>query len=198
MSQFIRWYDDVLPKDLCREIVRRFDIDPSKFAGKVSGATGSRVSEKLKQTTELFIDGDGWKDILPVLNESLNKWLQVYTKEVQFLRGVGQRDLHFERPRLKRYDIGEQFGWHVDCSSPNLWERSLAAQWYFNNVAEGGATEFEAQGVAIPCVEGRLAFFPVSWTYRHRGAPPRSGPKYVCTTFLRPRWETPASSSEAV
>jgi hypothetical protein len=67
-------------------------------------------------------------------------------------------------------------------------------QWYFNDVAEGGATEFEAQNMAIPCVAGRLAFFPVAWTYRHRGAPPVSGPKYVCTTFVRPRWETAAKT----
>jgi hypothetical protein len=83
---------------------------------------------------------------------------------------------------------GGQFSWHIDCNSQQNHSRCLAVQWYFNDVAEGGATEFEDQQAAIACREGRLAFFPVSWTYRHRGAPPLSGPKYVCTTFIHPRF----------
>jgi hypothetical protein len=62
-------------------------------------------------------------------------------------------------------------------------------QWYFNTVDKGGHTEFEDQKLRIKPVEGRLAFFPVGWTYRHRGAPPKSGPKYVCTTFIHPEFE---------
>ena len=62
--------------------------------------------------------------------------------------------------------------------------RVLTAQWFLNDVAEGGATEFAWQGVAVPPREGRLLLAPVGWTYLHRGAPPVSGPKYIIITQL--------------
>ena len=51
-----------------------------------------------------------------------------------------------------------------------------------------GHTEFQDQKVGVQPKAGRLAFFPVAWTYRHRGAPPKSNPKYVCTTFIHPQF----------
>lgn len=189
MTHFIRWYDNALAPEICREIIRRFDADPRKSAGKVSGNAGPELDLKGKQTTELVVsEYKPWSDIEQALQKSLSVGLGLYQRDVQFLAGSDHRELYCEPLRVKKYDIGGQFSWHIDCNSAQNHTRCLAAQWYFNDVAEGGATEFADQKMAIPCVEGRLAFFPVCWTYRHRGSPPQSGPKYVCTTFVHPRF----------
>jgi hypothetical protein len=188
LTQFIRWYDDALPAEVCREILRRFDGDPRRITGKVSGNQGPETDLKAKQTTELILPDSGWDDVKQALQQSLSAGLGKYQRDVKFLAGSDHRELFCEPLRVKKYEIGGQFSWHIDCNSAQNHTRCLAVQWYFNDVTDGGATEFEDQKVAIPCKEGRLAFFPVAWTYRHRGAPPASGPKYVCTTFVHPRF----------
>ena len=90
--------------------------------------------------------------------------------------------------RVKRYAVGEGFDWHIDNASTETFSRVLGGQWYFNTVEEGGETEFRIPNRQISCVEGRLALFPVQWTLLHRGVPPRSGPKYIGTTFFHPRF----------
>ncbi|MGF7159951.1 hypothetical protein FHS85_001574 [Rhodoligotrophos appendicifer] len=188
MDPFIRWYDDALSPELCREIVTRFDKDKRRMVGKVSGNKGPEVDLKGKQTTELILPDDGWADIKQELQKSLAANLALYTRDVKYLAGSDHREVFAEPLRVKKYEIGGQFSWHIDNNSSQNQTRTLAVQWYFNDVAEGGRTEFEDQHMGIDCVEGRLAFFPVGWTYRHRGAPPASGPKYVCTTFLHRRF----------
>lgn len=188
MTHFIRWYDDSLPLDTCRDIVSRFDQDKRIIIGKVSGKDGPEIDLAGKQTTELIIPDDGWADIIAALQQSLSVGLGKYQADVKFLAGSDHRDLYCEPLRIKKYEIGGQFSWHIDSNASQNASRVLAVQWYFNDVAEGGATEFEDQDAAISCKAGRLAFFPVGWTYRHRGAPPSSGPKYVCTTFVHPKF----------
>ena len=186
MDKFIRWYDTALDASVCRDIITRFDNSKDTMIGMVSGNDGAEVDLKGKQTTELILRDETWSDIVEALQENLFQYLDVYTREVKFLAGSDHAELDGEPFRLKRYDIGGQFHWHIDCNSRQNRTRCLAAQWYFNTVDQGGHTEFEDQNMRIQPVEGRIAFFPVAWTYRHRGAAPISGPKYVCTTFVHP------------
>lgn len=188
MDPFIRWYDNALEPQLCRDIVARFDGDRRVVVGKVSGNMGPEVDLAGKQTSELILPDDGWNDVKQALQTSLGQWLGRYQTDVKFLAGSDHKDLHAEPLRIKKYEVGGQFSWHIDCNSSQNQTRCLAVQWYFNTVDKGGHTEFEDQAMSIKPEEGRLAFFPVGWTYRHRGAPPESGPKYVCTTFIHRRF----------
>ncbi len=52
----------------------------------------------------------------------------------------------------------------IDRNSAQNKSRVPAAQWYFNDVAEGGATEFQDHKMAIAPKAARLAFFAVAWT----------------------------------
>ncbi|MEM8688782.1 MAG: 2OG-Fe(II) oxygenase [Pseudomonadota bacterium] len=184
MPKFIKHYDEALDLEVCEQIIQRFDADPAREQGKVSGNAGAELDLAGKQTTELVLPPDSWGDVISVLQTSLSQFLGRYQADVKFLAGSDHKDLHAEPLRVKKYDPGGQFHWHIDDNSAQNQTRVLAAQWYFNNVDSGGHTEFEDQDTRIKPVAGRIAFFPVGWTYRHRGAPPKSGPKYVCTTFV--------------
>ena len=160
MTDFIRWYDDSLPLEVCQDIVARFEADSRKIAGRVSGNEGAELDLSAKQTTELILPDDGWSDVIQTLQQSLSVGLGLYQRDVQFLAGSDHTDLYCEPLRIKKYDIGGQFSWHIDCNSKQNRTRAVAAQWYFNDVAEGGHTEFQDQKVGVQPKAGRLAFFP--------------------------------------
>ena len=188
MENFIRIYDDALPGTVCRKIMDKFESDNRKFAGKVTANEGLVVIDE-KKTTELLLNDKNWECTVKVLLDNLFKYFAIYREDVKFMAGSDHTDLITEIFRIKRYEIGNGFDWHIDCNSKRNNSRVLAIQWYFNTVDEGGHTEFEDQQISIQPVEGRLAFFPVSWMYRHRGCPPSSGPKYICTNFVRPTYD---------
>lgn len=189
MPHFIRFYDNALEPAACRGIIERFERAGNTMVGMVSGNEGGEVDLVGKQTTELLITAPEWADVREQLQKNLFRYLELYRRDVKFLAGSDHKGLHGEPLRLKKYEIGGQFSWHIDSNSKQNRTRCLAVQWYFNTVDKGGHTEFEDQKLRIKPVEGRLAFFPVGWTYRHRGAAPKSGPKYVCTTFIHPEFD---------
>lgn len=189
MENFIRVYDDALPAAFCTDVIERFERDEHKVAGGATSNEGNVVIAG-KRTTELMLmELSEWSDVVERLSGNLLQYLDRYREEVKFLAGMDHSGVAREGFRLKRYQPGEFFHWHIDCSSRGSLVRVLAVQWYFNTVEQGGETEFQDQGISIRPVAGRLAFFPVSWMHRHRGAPPKSGPKYICTNFVRPRFD---------
>ena len=189
MDDFVRVYDGALQGSVCTDIIARFEADlEHRFAGSVNGPDGEVVRDDLKQATELLTRSPGWEDVDALLYANLSQHLDRYLREISELAAFPGRGLGDQGYRIRRYGIGEGFGWHIDNPSKATFPRVLAAQWYFNDVERGGETEFRVSGRKIACVEGRLALFPVQWTLSHRGVSPLSGPKYVGITFFHPRF----------
>ncbi|HLL54963.1 MAG TPA: 2OG-Fe(II) oxygenase [Myxococcaceae bacterium] len=62
--------------------------------------------------------------------------------------------------------------------------RVLAFQFYLNDVAEGGETEFFYQEKKVTSKAGRMLIFPAGFTHTHRGNVPKSGNKYIITSWV--------------
>jgi hypothetical protein len=60
----------------------------------------------------------------------------------------------------------------------------LLFQFYLNDVADGGETEFLYQGRKIEARQGRLIIAPAGFTHTHKGHVPASGDKYVATSWI--------------
>jgi hypothetical protein len=78
--------------------------------------------------------------------------------------------------------------WHsevypLDASCEPL-HRVLAFQFYLNDVAEGGETEFFYQERKVASKAGRMVIFPSGFTHTHRGNVPRSSDKYIITSWV--------------
>ena len=185
MENFIRVYDGVLSPGFCADVIRRFDASENKFAGEVIAVDGqSVVNREQKRTTELVITDDAaWADIERELQIRYVECVNRYAEEFPHLSGLSG-NLYSEVFRLKKYDKDGFFNWHIDCSGENF-NRVLAIQYYFNDVGEGGATEFRFQDTKVESVQGRVVMFPTLWTYYHRGAAALSNPKYSCTNFVK-------------
>lgn len=100
--------------------------------------------------------------------------------------------LHLEVPQparfaewiIKRYRPGgsEAFQPHYDAVHA-VSNRYLTYLWYLNDVEEGGETEFVDIGYRVAPRAGRLLMFPPYWMFQHAGLPPRSGDKYILSTY---------------
>jgi prolyl 4-hydroxylase len=87
-----------------------------------------------------------------------------------------------EKPRIKKYDIGDQFDWHVDIKDASTCGRFIAFLVYLNDDFEMGNTIF--QDFQIRPKTGSVLIFPPMWMYRHKGDSP-SNVKYIMSSYLR-------------
>ncbi|MBI2381154.1 MAG: 2OG-Fe(II) oxygenase [Gammaproteobacteria bacterium] len=78
--------------------------------------------------------------------------------------------------------------WHSETYPQNAscetLHRVLLFQYYLNDVAEGGETDFYYQERKITPKAGRLIIAPAGFTHTHKGCVPRSGDKYVITSWI--------------
>ena len=87
-----------------------------------------------------------------------------------------------------RYPDDGYYAWHTDWGAmPEFIGRVLAAQFYLNDVEKGGETEFYHQKLKIKPKKGSLVIWPVGFTHTHRGNNPKSGDKYVVSSWLTQR-----------
>jgi len=78
--------------------------------------------------------------------------------------------------------------WHSeiyprDASAETL-HRVLFFQYYLNDVAEGGETEFFYQAIKLKPTAGTLVIAPAGFTHTHKGHVPLSGDKFIVTSWV--------------
>jgi len=181
LDPFIATFQNSIPPDLCQRIIERFEQDDRKGPG----VTGGGYTPEVKQSTDLLISGlDEWSDIDNELYQILERdvstymgYIAEYFGEINFI----QHDIHDQGYQLQRTEPGGFYVWHTDERDDPDKSRYLTYLWYLNDVVEG-YTEF-LSGERVYPEEGKLLLFPATWTYQHRGTPPKSV-KYICTGWM--------------
>jgi hypothetical protein len=78
--------------------------------------------------------------------------------------------------------------WHSEIYPQNAscdsLHRVLLFQFYLNDVADGGETEFFYQQRKIAAKQGRLIIAPAGFTHSHKGCVAQSGDKYIATSWV--------------
>jgi hypothetical protein len=78
--------------------------------------------------------------------------------------------------------------WHSEIYPQNAscesLHRALLFQFYLNDVAEGGETEFYYQKRRIEARQGRLIIAPAGFTHSHKGHVARSSDKFIATSWI--------------
>jgi hypothetical protein len=92
---------------------------------------------------------------------------------------------------LQKYlkDSGGYHHWHSEIypqsgSNCEPLHRVLLFQFYLNDVAEGGETEFMYQQRKVEARQGRLIIAPAGFTHSHKGHVAKSGDKYIATSWI--------------
>lgn len=189
-----------LPTSLCHEIIDKFENDDRKHEGTVGEF--AIVNKSVKTSTDLHITNlESWKDIDSQLSGCLKKGLEQYQKhliglltrrayhptEIHDISNLVNMGLLFKTVdtgfQIQRISKDGKYIWHHD-SCPGQ-KRNVAFIWYLNTLTEdeGGSTDFCDKSVQPE--EGKLIFFPATWTYIHTGRRVLTEKsKYIITGFI--------------
>ena len=124
-------------------------------------------------------------DLIPDSDEK--KLVEEEAESSQYLSDIIYRHGDYQVKKYTPPNDGFHI-WHTDWGPmPEFIGRVLAAQFYLNDVEEGGETEFYHQKRKIKSKKGRLAIWPIGFTHTHRGNNPISNAKYVVTVWFTQR-----------
>lgn len=184
-SDSIFYVKDLVSQDLCRTCIETYERDARKRPGYTTSPGGERQLEaEVKVSTDLDVETEGvWAPVFAELHAAVTTVIQsILTQfsslQVAPLQCTGYKIQHYKK------DEGH-FKWHFDALGRGGWERQLAMIIYLNSVEEGGETCFHRQALRIKPVAGNALFFPPFWTHMHCGEIPRSGDKYIISSFSR-------------
>lgn len=189
MNKFIWEKQNALTSEFCKNTIYKFERDLRKLSGKTLGG----IDTNTKVSTDICISQlNGWEDEDIVFCNSLKEGVIEYRDYIEKIipNNPLRIDLIDTGFQIQRTIGGEGFyNWHHDFySSLNDGARIATFIWYLNDViGPGGETEF-SDGTKIIPEEGKLIFFPATWTFVHRGImPPKGTVKYLCTGWLYSR-----------
>jgi prolyl 4-hydroxylase len=182
---YVSYWDNVISKEKCKEIIQRFEERTEQHE--------ATVLEGHRHFTEINITNyiDTWSDIQNLMLDEMQFYLGQYMRDWKVDGRNWPKDLAYEQFRMKRYlpNDKDEFKFHVDVGDYASARRFLVMFFYLNDVEEGGETVFKKSinsPVEFACkpVAGRMIIFPPFWTFPHAGAKPISGPKYIIGGYL--------------
>lgn len=181
LRHYLRVYDDAFDADLCVRLIQSFEGLARFHRGN---GRGVRAGLEHSAWTELDISPLSDAGFKGFLLERLHDALARYNTDIGLSVPVPPSPRIAELV-IKRYRAGsdERFQLHFDSINEAA-NRYLVFLWYLNDVADGGETRFPDLGVEVRPRAGRLLMFPPYWMYQHEAPPPRSGDKYILSTYL--------------
>ena len=189
-SDFIYIADGTLEPEFCKSVIEKFEKDDDKKPGRMGRREESRVDTSIKDSTDLGITGlPHWKEEDEVFFNSLKKHHRSYLKNSKWrdTHNPGLGDLIDSGYQIQRTRPGAGYVWHHDSMMGEYVQtkgvRSTTYIWYLNDIDEDGYTEF-IDGTKVQPKTGRICIFPATWTFIHRGYPPKNQTKYIVTGWM--------------
>lgn len=184
LEDYIMVIDDVLDMALCEDLITIYD----KYCEKKDSSND--WGKDYRSFTEInLIENKQFFDVqIDHIYSITDQLYKFYTDkcDVDFF----PPKLSFEDLRMKKYEANDhdQFGWHTDVGDYASARRYLAMFFYLNTVEDGGETMFADCINSDKCLtvkpkRGRIVIFPPLWMFPHAGTKPRSGSKYILSTY---------------
>lgn len=182
-SDFIARFECLLAPEWCAELIERFESSGAQTPGAVLHSERGAEHNDDKKSFDLTIPDEGeWAPVFRALHERVSGAVESLLPHHPSLRVY---PLGCTGYKIQMYPRGVgHFKWHVDALGPHTQGRLLALILYLNDVEVGGETAFYYQAREISPRAGSAIFFPTAWTHMHCGRVPRSGDKYIVTSFF--------------
>ena len=184
IDDFIWVKDGVLSPEFCNNCIEKFDRSDELIDGHV----GAGIAKQIKDTKDLMVSAsDEWRREDEVFKNSLQECVMQYVEHMDAISNgfeLCNNEYYDTGYQIQRYEPDAGYKWHNDDNLPQGQEqRCFTFIWYLNTVEVDGYTQF-VSGTRVRAKQGRLVIFPSSWTYLHRGYPPKNQRKYICTGWL--------------
>ena len=182
LKDFIYIEENTLSKDFCNHCIKKFENDDRKCIGVFNNGNSGMpvVDNTVKQSTDLYISSESdWNEENLTFDKSLSEHYESYvgkTFSEEYRNDFRARSKGFQ---IQRTEPGQFYRYHSDSYR----DRLVTYIWYLNDIFEDGYTEFEF-GLKVQPRTGKILLFPATWQYLHRGYPPKSETKYLCTGWL--------------
>ena len=169
-EDFIGVWDDVILDDFCNLIIKTLDESTQIVPRNHTYVQDSQIDIAAFNPSVA-------NHILCAVRVCLEQYLDWYP----FLKNF---NFHSTTCLLQKTMPTEGYhGWHSETNNIACASRTLVWSVYFNDVDEGGETEFLYQKQKIIPKAGRVLIFPSAFTHLHRGNPPYEA-KYIATGWL--------------
>ena len=183
MNNYISIYDDVLSKNYCQDLIKRFEVNTQCY----DNVHNTHDEWQMRFTQINLYEHDIFRDDVAALTKLFNEAIEHYKIDNGIEQHQWPQKYTLEQIRMKRYLPGgnDRFDTHVDVSDYDSARRFLAAFFYLNDDFIGGETDFPQLQIMAKPKPGRLIMFPPMWGWSHRSHPIVSGtPKYIIGTYL--------------
>jgi prolyl 4-hydroxylase len=180
MRRFVQCFDQAFAPDFCAQMLRSFE---SLARFHVRNGKGVRAGHDDSSWLELDITPFTDQGFQAMLQDRMQTYLHQYNQALNLPLPIPPSQ-RLDRLVIKRYQPGpaDAFQVHFDALG-SLANRYLVFLWYLNDVEHGGETYFPTLDMAIQPKAGRLLMFPPYWMFQHEGKAPRSGEKFIFSTY---------------
>lgn len=179
----IKIYESAIQKDLCEEIINRFDAS-EKVETILDSPTGLELP--LRSCQELVFSQDKeWSDIQDAVTKIAQFAVTKYQSDIPYKTFPEQ--IGCEVVRIQKFRTGEyndRFAFHVDVNSYVSARRFAALHWFLNDVERGGEIYFPYPNVRVKPLKGRILIHPSNWMYPTVIETPTSNDCYIMSTYL--------------
>ncbi len=206
LDRYIYINENSLSKELCDEIIDKFEEQENKGPGSTFGGIQPKIKDTIDYNIE--INNPMWKRIRETLIAELINNIDIYISKLDMpiyhsqpldindpnpsiiknnnFKELFINELFFETIMVQKYKSNKgRYVFHNDGSfeSNNNRYRVLTYIYYLNDVEEGGETQFW-DNCKIKPQKGKLVLFPASWIFPHSGLMPVSSDKYIITGWI--------------
>lgn len=199
-TEFIGVWENFLPKELCVQIINRFEqirmqsILTSSMSDETIKNASTQVLEGVEQFSgsnlgrkdeSIFLNGVAG-DVVNEINQYLFACLNEYISKYGQLRSVPL--ISSDVKAQKTESGGGYHVWHYENSHPDSALRELVWIIYLNDIDDGeGETEFLYQKRRLKPTTGTVVIWPAGMTHVHRGNPVYTKAKYILTGWFLKR-----------
>jgi len=195
MENFVLEIPNFLSKDLCEEIIDRFEKSDRKTKGSYSCWSFNKLVTKNKYNEQLnIIKYSEWKDVEEKIKPYIQKAIDAYYFHIFKNYDYDNQEWHPMDRILKRacYDWGylihkikkgDRYEWHLDGLPRDTEFMQMII--YLNTVTKGGRTFLVSkEHSGVKPETGKLLVFPCSWTFPHSGEEVGNDAKYIISVIL--------------
>ena len=189
IKDFIGIYDGYIDETLCKKVLDLFNKQ-QKFNKVLKRQQYHAVSKHFIDDKSAGIDRDNIQQFeehdLNFLTINFKQALDHYLKETNILEyHTPFHELSYTSIKIQKTSPGQGYHiWHVERKHNNYTANRILAFTIYLNEVKGGETEFLHHNQRVDTKVGRIAIWPATFPYIHRGNPPLDKDKYIVTSWL--------------
>ena len=189
IKDFIGIYDGYIDEFLCKKVLDLFNKE-QKFNKVLKRQEYHPVPKHLIDDKSMMIDRENIQHFeemdLNFLTINFKQALDHYLKETSILEyHTPFHELAYTSIKIQKTSPGQGYHvWHVERKHNNYTSNRMLAYTIYLNEVKGGETEFLHHNQRVDTKVGRIAIWPATFPYIHRGNPPLDKDKYIVTSWL--------------